>query len=190
MRIAGLLFAVAASALAAESDRAERERMREEILQRETQRIAAIERAEAEKKREQVAVAAVLAVSVEIISVANDGILARPIGDARKGPPKVAKGVEPIGARPDAATRRGMGSGAVYSRTVTVDARPRVSLPPTVFISGSFDNVYDGKRIALMVWPAGTYLYTSVMNAKKTVLKLTTNFEESEAAAPKTKPAR
>lgn len=62
--------------------------------------------------------------------------------------------------------------------TETVPFRNKINLPDLIFVYTNTASLYEGKKIFLLAWPAGTYSYTSVRNAERTLRAFTTSSED------------
>jgi hypothetical protein len=154
----------------------------DELLAALRTREAARAEIEAATKEQERRAQTCLEFGIQVTSVTRDGFLGRPLAPAKIGRPIFRTLTAPLPVRPDAMTKRGMGTGADYAAKQTVDVRETRVLPDTVFIECATEGIFDGKKFAVKVWPAGTMRYTTVMNASATVPKFTTRFERSSEA--------
>jgi hypothetical protein len=137
--------------------------------------------AEEREERQRKAANSVIEVTAVVVQVLKEGLVVRPVGDGRIGPKKTAIVREiPPGTRVDPMTRRGMGTGAEYAVKKEVDARPRHQFPDLIYVVDFKGQSYDGQRLTMKVWPAGTHRLLRANKTYATLPKFTTELDSSE----------
>jgi hypothetical protein len=131
--------------------------------------------AEEHEERQRKAANSVIEVTAIVVQVLEEGLIVRPVGDGRIGPKKTAIVREiPAGTRVDQSTRRGMGTGAEYAVKKEIDARQRHQFPDLILVVDFKGQTYDGQRLTVKLWPAGTHRLLRENKTYRTLPKFTT----------------
>ena len=156
--------AIAVEQGSTKDDSAERAKARAELAEQirlvQSAKDARIKDAATKAALEKKMADAAIEATVRVILVGHGGILAAPVGEARKGPPKTAVVSVPIGT-PSANQRVGHGDGSVVMVKEKLDARDPVPLNDLIFVACQTEGLFDGATARLKFWPSGIYRYLS-----------------------------